>query len=53
LICAAGPDQAAEAHATLRQALAGADVLVAVLRAAEVRFSIAQAAAACTADHSR
>jgi hypothetical protein len=53
MIAAAGGGQAADTHATLRRALAGADVLVAVLRAAEVRFSIARAGAAFTADHSR
>ena len=50
LIAAAGQEQAADGHATLRRALASADVLVAVLRAAEVRFAIARAAAASRAD---
>jgi hypothetical protein len=45
LIAAAGQEQAAEGYAALRRALAGADVLVAVLRAAEARFAIARAAA--------
>jgi hypothetical protein len=51
LIAAAGQEQAADGHATLRRALASADVLVAVLRAAETRFTIAQAAAASHADY--
>jgi hypothetical protein len=50
LIAAAGLDQAADGHAALRRALAGADVLLAVLRAAEARFTIARAAAATRAD---
>ena len=50
LIAAAGQEQAADGHAALRRALAGADVLVAVLRAAEARFTIARAAAASQAD---
>jgi hypothetical protein len=45
LIAAAGPEQAAEGHAAIQRALAGANVLVAVLRAAEARFTIARAAA--------
>jgi hypothetical protein len=45
LIAAAGQEQAADGHAALRRALAGADVLVAMLRAAEARFTIARAAA--------
>jgi hypothetical protein len=53
MLTAAGGDQAAEAHAALKAALVGADTLVAILRAAEVRFAIARAAAGCTADHSR
>jgi hypothetical protein len=50
LIAAAGEDEAAEGHAVLQRALAGADVLIAVLRAAETRFTIARAAAASQAD---
>jgi hypothetical protein len=53
ILTAAGGEQAAEAHAALKAALVGADTLVAILRAAEVRFAIARAAAGCTADHSR
>jgi hypothetical protein len=52
MLAAAGGDQAAEAHAALKRALVSADALVAILRAAEVRFAIARAAAG-TADHSR
>jgi hypothetical protein len=43
----------ADGHAALRHALARADVLVAVLRAAEARFTIARAAAASQTDCSR
>jgi hypothetical protein len=50
LIEAAGQEQAADGLAALRRALAGADVLVAVLRAAETRFTIARAAAASQSD---
>jgi hypothetical protein len=50
LIAAAGQEQAADGHAALRRALARADVLVAVLRAAEARFTIARAAAASQTD---
>jgi hypothetical protein len=46
-------EQAAEGHATLQRALAGASVLVAVLRLAEARFMIARAAAGYSLDHSR
>jgi hypothetical protein len=46
LMAAAGREQAAEGHAALKRALAGADLLLAVLRAAEARFAIAKAAAA-------
>jgi hypothetical protein len=53
MLAAAGGDQAAEAHAALKNALVGADAVVAVLRAAEVRFTIARAAAGCTANHTR
>jgi hypothetical protein len=53
MLTAAGCDQAAEAHAALKGALVGAEALLAVLRAAEVRFAIARAAAGCIADHSR
>jgi hypothetical protein len=53
MIGTAGPAQAAEVIETLKRALAGADVLVAVLRAAELRFSLARVAAACALDHSR
>jgi hypothetical protein len=42
LLAAAGGDQAAEAHAALEGALVGAEALLAILRAAEVRFAIAQ-----------
>jgi hypothetical protein len=49
---AAGGDQAAEAHAALKGALVGAEAQLAILRAAEVRFAIAGAAAGCTADYS-
>jgi hypothetical protein len=45
LIAAAGEEQAADGHAMLQRALASAVVLVAVLRAAEARFTIARAAA--------
>jgi hypothetical protein len=45
LMAAAGREQAVEGHAALRRALAGAVVLVDVLRAAETRFAIARAAA--------
>jgi hypothetical protein len=52
MLTAAGGDQAAEAHAALKGAFVGADALVvAVLRAAEVRFAIARAAAHPAADH--
>jgi hypothetical protein len=47
MIAAAGGDQAVEAHAALKGALVGADALLAILRAAEVRFAIARAAAGC------
>jgi hypothetical protein len=53
LIAAAGSDQAAETHATIERALAGANALGAILRAAEARLTIAIGAAACGADHSR
>jgi hypothetical protein len=53
MLTAAGGDQAAEAHAALEGALVGAEAQLAILRAAEVRFGIARAAAGCTADHSR
>jgi hypothetical protein len=53
LIVAAGREQAAEGHAVLRRALAGTDVLLDVLRAAEARFTIALAAAERGADSYR
>jgi hypothetical protein len=51
LIASASPDQAAETHAALQRALAGARLLVAVLRAAEARFTIAKAAVALTSNN--
>jgi hypothetical protein len=45
--------RAHEGHAALRRARAGAAVLVAVLRAAEARFTIARATAASQADYFR
>jgi hypothetical protein len=53
LVAAAGQQQAVECHATLKRALASADVLVAVLRAAEARFTVARAAAASLPDYFR
>jgi hypothetical protein len=53
LIAAAGREQATEGHAALKRALAGADTLLVILRAAEARFAIALAAAVLGADHSR
>jgi hypothetical protein len=50
MITGAGQDEAAEGHDALKEGLAAADTLVAVLRAAEARFTIAVAAAAL---HSR
>lgn len=50
LIAAAGQHEAAEAHDAFTRALAGADTLAAIFRAAEARFLIAAAAAARTAD---
>jgi hypothetical protein len=50
MITGAGPGEAAEGHDSLKEALAAADTLAAVLRAAEARFTIALAAAAL---HSR
>jgi hypothetical protein len=53
MLVAAGADQAAETHAALKAALVGADTLVAILKAAEVRFAIARAAAAHASDKTR
>jgi hypothetical protein len=50
MITCAGQGEAAEGHDALKKALAAADALAAVLRAAEARFTIALAAAAL---HSR
>jgi hypothetical protein len=50
LIAAAGQHEAAEAHDALTRALAGADTLPAIFRAAEARFLIAAAAAARASD---
>jgi hypothetical protein len=50
MIAACGQGEAAEGHDALKEALAAADTLAAVLRAAEARFTIALAAAAV---HSR
>jgi hypothetical protein len=51
LIAAAGADQVAEAHLAIRRALAGANMLCAILRAAEARFAIARAAASLASDN--
>jgi hypothetical protein len=46
MIAACGQGEVAEGHDALKEALAAADTLAAVLRAAEARFTIALAAAA-------